>query len=57
MAGVKGKPKKRRPKAKPDNPAQSARFIKAAKDLEADKSGKAFEDAMGKVLKPKRGSS
>jgi hypothetical protein len=52
VRGVKGK--KRKPKR--DNPAQSAKFIKAAKALGLD-GGKAFEDAMGKVLKPKRGSS
>jgi hypothetical protein len=56
MAGERGKRRKRRPKGKPDNPAQSAKFIKAAKALGLD-SGKAFADAMGKLLKPKRGSS
>jgi hypothetical protein len=43
MAGGKRrKPKKRAP----DNPAQSAKFIKAAKELGVDESGKAFEKAM-----------
>ena len=55
MAGEREKRRKRRPKR--DNPAQSRKFIEAAKALKADESGKAFEDAMGKVLKPKRGSS
>lgn len=55
MATVKGKRKRRGAKDKPDNPAQSARFIKAAKELGADESGKAFEDAMRAIArKPKR---
>ena len=53
MAGVRGKRRKRRPKGKPDNPAQSARFIKAAKALGVDESGKAFEEAMRSLTKPK----
>lgn len=48
--GVKGKPKKRKP-IKPDNPAQSARFIESAKEIGAD--GKAFEKAMD-TLVPKK---
>jgi hypothetical protein len=58
MAGEKGK---RRPKGKPDNPAQSARFIKAAKALGVDESGKTFEEVMRKLAKrkkpPARGSN
>ena len=46
--GVKGKKRKRR--TKPDNKAQSERFIKAAKKLGADESGQAFERAMEKLL-------
>ncbi len=46
--GVKGK--KRKP-IKPDNPAQSARFIESAKAIGAD--GKAFDKAMD-VLVPKK---
>jgi hypothetical protein len=55
MRGVKGKPKKRKAPTKPDNRAQSERFINAAKALEVDESGKAFERAMDKVasVKPK----
>jgi hypothetical protein len=58
--GVKGKKRKR--KAKPDNKAQSERFIKAAKELGADESGQAFERAMDSLLQrktarpPKRGT-
>jgi hypothetical protein len=59
MAGEKGKRRKLRPKGKPDNPAQSAKFIKAAKALGVDESGKAFEETMRSLLKrkPKGGSS
>jgi len=57
MAGEKGKRRKRRPKGKPDNPAQSARFIKTAKALGVDESGKAFDEVMRKLLKQKGGSS
>jgi hypothetical protein len=51
--GVKGKPKKRKP-TKPDNPAQSARFIAAAKSLGVDESGKDFERAMDKIVPRKK---
>ena len=59
MAGERGKRRKRRPKGKPDNPAQSKRFIEAAKRLGVDESGKAFEDVMRDLLKrkPKAGGS
>jgi hypothetical protein len=53
--GVKGK--KRKPKGSPDNPAQSKRFIEAAKSLGLDKSGEDFDKAMNRLLKPKRGSN
>ena len=48
--GVKGKAKKRKP-IKPDSPAQSAKFIAAAKEIGAD--GKAFDKAMD-VLVPRK---
>jgi len=59
MAGEKGKRRKRKPKGKPDNPAQSKRFIEAARKLGVDESGKSFDKAMGTLLKPKgkRGNS
>jgi hypothetical protein len=53
VAGENPKPKKRKPKTEPDDTAQSARFIEAAKTLGADESGKAFERAMD-VLLPKK---
>jgi len=52
MAGESGKRRKPRPKPKPDNPAQSKRFIEAAKALGLE-NGKAFDEAMNAILKPK----
>lgn len=55
MAGAKGKPRNKR-RLRPDNPAQSAKFIKAARKLRLSGKGDAFERALGAVLgrKPKR---
>jgi hypothetical protein len=53
MATGKGKRKRRGAKGKPDNPAQSARFIKAARELGVDESGKAFEEVMRKLARRK----
>jgi hypothetical protein len=55
MAGERGKRKKRKRKGGPDNPAQSKRFIEAAKRLGVDESGEAFHKALRGVLKPKKG--
>lgn len=52
VRGVKGKRRKRKPAVKPDNKAQSERFIKAAKLLGVE--GKAFERAMDTLLSSKR---
>jgi hypothetical protein len=41
----------------PDCEHQSARFIKAAKELGVDESGKAFEEVMRKLGKRKPGTS
>lgn len=57
MSTRTGKGKKRKRKVKPDNPAQSKRFIEAAKTLGVDESAEEFEKAMRKLLKPKGGSS
>jgi len=54
MSTRTGKGKKR--KRKVDNPAQSRRFIEAAKKLGVDESGEDFEKAIDKLL-PKRGGS
>jgi hypothetical protein len=51
MAGGSGKKRKRRAKRTPDNPTQSEGFIRAAKELQADESGKAFEEAMRRLAK------
>jgi hypothetical protein len=51
MATESGKRRKRGRKGKPDNPEQSARFIKAAKELGVDESGKDFEKAMRALAK------
>jgi hypothetical protein len=54
MVGESRSGRKRKPSTKPrDNPAQSERFIEAAKKL-TDESGEAFEKAMGVILKPKQ---
>ena len=60
MAGARGKPKKRKRTSKPDNPAQSARFIAAAKKLGLGGKGDDFERVMNSILPPKgpkRGAS
>jgi hypothetical protein len=54
MAGGNGKRKKRRAKGTPDNPAQSERFVRAAKELGLDESGKDFEEAMRRLARQKR---
>jgi len=46
MAGEKEKRRKRTPKGKPDNAAQSKRFIEAAKPLGVDENGEAFSKAL-----------
>ena len=43
-----------KPKPKPDDPAQSARFIEAAKRAEVDESGEAFAKAFKKIVPQKR---
>jgi hypothetical protein len=55
MAGERGKRTKRRPKGKPDNPAQSKRFIEEARKLGVDESGEAFRKAVDALIpkKPK----
>jgi hypothetical protein len=60
MATGREKRRKRTQKTyAPDNPAQSRKFMEAAKKLGVDVDGKAFEKAMGNLLKPKgkRGSN
>ena len=61
MATGKEKRRKRRPAKglKPDNPAQSKRFIDAAKALGVYESGEAFNRALNKLVpkKPKGGNN
>ena len=54
MATGKDRRKKRKP-PKRDNPAQSRKFIEAAKRLGVDESGEAFNKALDKLVpkKPK----
>jgi hypothetical protein len=54
-----GREKRRKKPPKRDNPAQSRRFIEAAKKLGVDESGDAFNRALDKIApkKPKDGSS
>lgn len=40
----------RKPTPKPDDPEQSERFVEQARELEADESGKAFEQALKKIV-------
>ena len=54
MAGAKRKPKKRKPKTEPDNPAQSARFIESAKKLGVDETGGWFKRALDAIIPKKR---
>jgi hypothetical protein len=58
LESEEGSEKKRGP-PKRDNPAQSRRFIEAAKSLGVDESGEAFRKALDKVVpkKPKGGNS
>jgi hypothetical protein len=56
------KPKQKlreKPKAnpKPDDPAQSKRFVETAREIEADESGEAFRRALEKIVSPKRSES
>ena len=45
----KAEPAKRR-KRKPDDPEQSERFKKAARDHEADESGEWFEEKLSRLI-------
>ena len=41
-------------KAKSDDKAQKERFIEKARELDADDSGKEFENAFKKIVPPKK---
>ena len=51
MATFISEPMPRKPKPKPDDPAQSKRFIKAAREYGTDETGNAFERVFKKVVK------
>jgi hypothetical protein len=44
----------RKPKPPPDDPEQSKRFIKAAREIGTDESPEAFERVFKKIVSPKR---
>jgi len=46
----------RKPAPKPDDPEQVKRFIEMAKAIEVDESEGAFENALKKVVPPKKQS-
>jgi hypothetical protein len=53
-------PSKQKPKAtkpKDDAKAQSERFIETARMLGVDETGKAFDEAVGKILKARQPTS
>jgi hypothetical protein len=51
---TKRKPDAKRPPLKPDDPAQSRRFVETAREIDADESGEAFRRAFEKIVPPKR---
>jgi hypothetical protein len=55
-ARIKGNPRAapKRQNLKPDDPAQSKRFVEAARQIEADETGEAFRRAFEKIVPPKR---
>ena len=57
MSTRTGKGKKRKRIGRLRDKEQSEAFVRAAKELGLDKNGTAFEKALDKLLKPKRGSS
>jgi hypothetical protein len=50
---VKAKPKRKPPKPQAASKAQQARFVKAAREMGADETGKEFERAFRKIVPPK----
>jgi hypothetical protein len=47
----------RKPKRKPNDPAQSKRFIEAAREAEADETRESADRAFTKIALPKRAGS
>lgn len=52
MAKTAGAPKKQKAKPKLSDKEQSERFKQTARELGADESGNAFEEAFKKVVRP-----
>jgi len=50
-------PETKRRVPKPDDPEQSRRFVKAARQIEADETGEAFRRAFEKIVPPKSSSA
>jgi hypothetical protein len=50
---VAAKPIRKPPKPQAASKAQHARFVKAAREAEADETGEAFERAFRKIVPPK----
>ena len=50
---TKQKPKVKPVAPKPDDPAQSKRFVETAREIEADETGEAFQRAFEKLVPPK----
>jgi hypothetical protein len=48
-------PEAKRRVPKPDDPEQSRRFVEAARQIEADETGEAFDRAFRKIVPPKSG--
>ncbi len=51
---AKRKPAPKRPNLKPDDPAQSKRFVETAREIGADESGEEFRRAFEKIVPSKR---
>ena len=51
--GARGNYMPKKPKPKPDDALQSQQFVETAKQLEADKEEKSFEQALNAVVAPK----
>ena len=51
---MRGTGNREKPKPKPDDPAQSQRFVETAKALEVDESGEAFAKVVNSIVKPSK---
>jgi hypothetical protein len=51
---TKRRPEAKPPPSKPDDPAQSKRFVETARKIEADETGEAFRRALEKIVPTKK---